>query len=416
MSLSNKLSIRDLDLKNKRVLIRVDFNVPLKDGEITNNNRIVQALPTVKYALEQGAAAVILMSHLGRPNGEAVAKYSLKPVAAEVEKLLGKPVEFLNDCVGPEVEKTCQAATDGKVILLENLRFHIEEEGSAKVDGQKVKADAEKVKAFRKSLTSLADVYVNDAFGTAHRAHSSMVGVELPQRAAGFLMQKELEYFAKALENPSRPFLAILGGAKVSDKIQLIENMLDKVNALIVCGGMAFTFKKTLDNVKIGTSLYDEAGAKLVVNLMKKAQEKNVKIVFPVDFVTADKFAPDAKTGYATDATGIPDEWMGLDCGKESSKLFRDEILKSKTIVWNGPSGVFEFDAFANGTKAVLDAVVEATKEGATTIIGGGDTATAALKWGAGEKVSHISTGGGASLELLEGKELPGVTALSSKN
>ncbi|KAL9541403.1 Phosphoglycerate kinase 2 [Mucor bainieri] len=416
MSLSNKLSIRDLDLKNKRVLIRVDFNVPLKDGEITNNNRIVQALPTVKYALEQGAAAVILMSHLGRPNGEPVAKYSLKPVAAEVEKLLGKPVEFLNDCVGPEVEKTCQAATGGKVILLENLRFHIEEEGSAKVDGQKVKADAEKVKAFRKSLTSLADVYVNDAFGTAHRAHSSMVGVELPQRAAGFLMQKELEYFAKALENPSRPFLAILGGAKVSDKIQLIENMLDKVNALIVCGGMAFTFKKTLDNVKIGTSLYDEAGAKLVANLMKKAQEKNVKIVFPVDFVTADKFAPDAKTGYATDATGIPDEWMGLDCGKESSKLFRDEILKSKTIVWNGPSGVFEFDAFANGTKAVLDAVVEATKEGATTIIGGGDTATAALKWGAGDKVSHISTGGGASLELLEGKELPGVTALSSKN
>ncbi|KAF1806550.1 phosphoglycerate kinase [Mucor lusitanicus] len=416
MSLSNKLSIRDLDLKNKRVLIRVDFNVPLKDGEITNNNRIVQALPTVKYALDQGAAAVILMSHLGRPNGEAVAKYSLKPVAAEVEKLLGKPVEFLNDCVGPEVEKTCQAATGGKVILLENLRFHIEEEGSAKVDGQKVKADAEKVKEFRKSLTSLADVYVNDAFGTAHRAHSSMVGVELPQRAAGFLMQKELEYFAKALENPSRPFLAILGGAKVSDKIQLIENMLDKVNALIVCGGMAFTFKKTLDNVKIGTSLYDEAGAKLVANLMKKAQEKNVKIVFPVDFVTADKFAPDAKTGYATDATGIPDEWMGLDCGKESSKLFRDEILKSKTIVWNGPSGVFEFDAFANGTKAVLDAVVEATKEGATTIIGGGDTATAALKWGAGDKVSHISTGGGASLELLEGKELPGVTALSSKN
>ncbi|CAO0800861.1 unnamed protein product [Mucor circinelloides] len=394
----------------------VDFNVPLKDGEITNNNRIVQALPTVKFALEQGAAAVILMSHLGRPNGEAVAKYSLKPVAAEVEKLLGKPVEFLNDCVGPEVEKTCQAATGGKVILLENLRFHIEEEGSAKVDGQKVKADAEKVKAFRKSLTSLADVYVNDAFGTAHRAHSSMVGVELPQRAAGFLMQKELEYFAKALENPSRPFLAILGGAKVSDKIQLIENMLDKVNSLIVCGGMAFTFKKTLDNVKIGTSLYDEAGSKLVENLMKKAQEKNVKILFPVDFVTADKFAPDAKTGYATDATGIPDEWMGLDCGEESSKLFRDEILKSKTIVWNGPSGVFEFDAFANGTKAVLNAVVEATKEGATTIIGGGDTATAALKWGAGDKVSHISTGGGASLELLEGKELPGVTALSSKN
>lgn len=229
----------------------------MKDGEITNNNRIVQALPTVQYALEQGAAAVILMSHLGRPNGEAVAKYSLKPVAAEVEKLLGKPVDFLNDCVGPEVEKTCQAATGGKVILLENLRYHIEEEGSAKnADGKKVKADAEAVKKFRASLTSLADVYVNDAFGTAHRAHSSMVGVDLPQRAAGFLMQKELEYFAKALENPQRPFLAILGGAKVSDKIQLIENMLDKVNALIICGGMAFTFKKTLNNVNVSIAIF----------------------------------------------------------------------------------------------------------------------------------------------------------------
>jgi phosphoglycerate kinase len=244
----------------------VDFNVPLKEGEITNNNRIVQALPTVEYALGQGAAAVILMSHLGRPNGEVVAKYSLKPVAAEVEKLLGKPVEFLNDCAGPEVEKTCQAATGGKIILLENLRFHIEEEGSAKVDGQKVKADAKKVQEFRDSLTSLADVYVNDAFGTAHRAHSSMVGVKLPQLAAGFLMQKELEYFAKALENPSRPFLAILGGAKVSDKIQLIENMLDKVNSLIVCGGMAFTFKKTLDNVKVRFFFND---IELVMMVMK---------------------------------------------------------------------------------------------------------------------------------------------------
>ncbi|CEG84745.1 Putative Phosphoglycerate kinase [Rhizopus microsporus] len=388
----------------------------MKDGAITNNNRIVQALPTVQYALDNGASAVILMSHLGRPNGEVVEKYSLKPVAAEVEKLLNKPVQFLSDCVGPEVEKACQSATGGKVILLENLRFHIEEEGSAKKDGQKVKADPEAVQKFRASLTSLADVYVNDAFGTAHRAHSSMVGVDLPQRAAGFLMQKELEYFAKALENPSRPFLAILGGAKVSDKIQLIENMLDKVNALIICGGMAFTFKKTLNNVKIGTSLFDEAGSKLVDNLVKKAAEKNVKLVFPVDFITADKFDANAKTGYATDADGIPDDWMGLDCGEQSSKLFREEILKSKTIVWNGPSGVFEFDAFASGTKSVLEAVIEATKEGATTIIGGGDTATAALKWGAGDKVSHISTGGGASLELLEGKELPGVTALSSKN
>ncbi|KAJ2963743.1 hypothetical protein NQZ79_g1242 [Umbelopsis isabellina] len=416
MSLSNKLSIRDLQLKDKRVLIRVDFNVPLKDGKISNNNRIVQALPTVKFALDNGAAAVILMSHLGRPDGKRQDKYSLAPVAAEVEKLLGKPVTFLNDCVGSEVESECKAASGGKVILLENLRFHIEEEGSAKdKDGNKTKADPESVKKFRASLTSLADVYVNDAFGTAHRAHSSMVGVELPQRAAGFLMQKELEYFAKVLEHPERPFLAILGGAKVSDKIKLIENMLDKVNALIVCGGMAFTFKKTLEDVKIGKSLFDKAGAELVQGLVEKAKAKNVKMIFPVDYVTADDFSPNANTGYATDADGIPDDREGLDCGKESNKIFRDEILSAKTILWNGPTGVFEFDKFANGTKSALDAVIEATNKGATSIIGGGDTATAALQWGAEGKISHISTGGGASLELLEGKELPGVSALSTK-
>ncbi|KAI8370485.1 3-phosphoglycerate kinase [Radiomyces spectabilis] len=416
MSLSSKLSIKDLDLKNKRVLIRVDFNVPMKDGSITNNNRIVQALPTVKYALDNGAAAVILMSHLGRPNGENVPKYSLEPVAKEVEKLLKKPVTFLKDCVGPEVEKACQGAKDGQVILLENLRFHIEEEGSAKdANGNKKKADPKAVEEFRKSLTSLADVYVNDAFGTAHRAHSSMVGVELPQRAAGFLMQKELEYFAKVLEKPERPFLAILGGAKVSDKIKLIENMLDKVNSLIICGGMSFTFKKTLENVKIGTSLFDQAGSELVEGLVEKAKAKNVKLIFPVDYVTADKFSPDAKTGYATDSEGIPDDYMGLDCGKESNKIFAEEILKAKTILWNGPTGVFEFEKFANGTKSALDAVVEATEKGATSIIGGGDTATAALNWGKGDKISHVSTGGGASLELLEGKVLPGVDALSTK-
>ncbi|KAG0165948.1 phosphoglycerate kinase [Apophysomyces sp. BC1034] len=416
MSLSNKLSIRDLDLKDKRVLIRVDFNVPLKDSNITNNNRIVQALPTVRYALEQGAKAVILMSHLGRPNGQVQAKFSLAPVAKEVEKLLNKPVTFLSDCVGPDVEKVCQEAKDGQVILLENLRFHIEEEGSAKdAEGKKTKADPEAVQKFRASLTSLADVYVNDAFGTAHRAHSSMVGVQLPQRAAGFLMQKELEYFAKVLEHPERPFLGILGGAKVSDKIMLIENMLDKVNSLIICGGMSFTFKKALENVKIGNSLFDQPGAELVPALVEKAKAKNVKLVFPVDYVTANEFSPDAETGAATDAEGIPDNWMGLDCGEESSKIFREEILKSKTILWNGPTGVFEFEKFANGTKKALAAVIAATESGATTIIGGGDTATAALQWGAEGKISHISTGGGASLELLEGKVLPGVDALSTK-
>ncbi|KAI7866961.1 3-phosphoglycerate kinase [Spinellus fusiger] len=416
MSLSNKLSIHDVSVQGKRVLIRVDFNVPLKGNTITNNNRIVQALPTVQHVLKHGASAVILMSHLGRPNGQVNTEYSLAPVAKELERLLEKPVQFLDNCVGPAVEKVCSEATNGQVILLENLRFHIEEEGSRKDENNtKVKADADKVKAFRASLTRLADVYVNDAFGTAHRAHSSMVGVDLSVRASGFLMKKELEYFAKVLENPERPFLAILGGAKVSDKIKLIESILDKVNTLIICGGMSFTFKKTLENVKIGTSLFDASGAELVQSLVEKAKAKNVKLVFPVDYVTADAFSPDATTGYATDAQGIADHLMGLDCGKESNAIFREEILKSKTILWNGPTGVFEFEKFASGTRSALEAVIEATKNGAVTVVGGGDTATAALNWNAEGKISHISTGGGASLELLEGKELPGVAALSTQ-
>ncbi|TGZ76880.1 phosphoglycerate kinase [Ascodesmis nigricans] len=417
MSLSNKLSIADVDVKGKRVLIRVDFNVPLDGKKITNPQRIVGALPTIKYAIDNGAKAVILMSHLGRPNGQRNPKYSLEPVKAELEKQLGgKPVTFLNDCVGKDVEEHVAKADNGEVILLENLRFHIEEEGSAKdADGKKVKADAEKVKAFRASLTNLGDVYVNDAFGTAHRAHSSMVGVDLPQKAAGFLVKKELEYFAKALESPERPFLAILGGAKVSDKIQLIDNLIPKVDSLIIGGGMAFTFKKTLDGVAIGNSLFDEEGSKTVGDLVEKAKKNNVELVLPVDYITADKFSKDAKTGYATDADGIPEGWMGLDCGEKSIELFKKTISKAKTILWNGPPGVFEFDAFAKGTKGTLDAVLEAVSNGTTVIIGGGDTATVAAKYGVENKISHVSTGGGASLELLEGKELPGVTALSSK-
>ncbi|CAH0039477.1 unnamed protein product [Clonostachys rhizophaga] len=418
MSLSNKLSIADVDVKGKRVLIRVDFNVPLDaDKNVTNPQRIVGALPTIKYAIDNGAKAVILMSHLGRPNGAVNPKYSLKPVVPVLEKLLGKSVTFAPDSVGPEVEAIVNKADNGEVILLENLRFHIEEEGSAKdAEGKKVKADKAQVDAFRKGLTALGDVYVNDAFGTAHRAHSSMVGVDLPQKASGFLVKKELEYFAKALESPQRPFLAILGGAKVSDKIQLIDNLLDKVNTLIICGGMAFTFKKVLNNVAIGSSLFDEAGAKTVESLVQKAKDKNVKIVLPVDYITADKFDKDANTGKATDAEGIPDGWMGLDCGEESIKLYKEAISEAKTILWNGPAGVFEFDKFATGTKATLDAVVEGVqKDGKIVIIGGGDTATVAAKYGVEDKLSHVSTGGGASLELLEGKELPGITALSSK-
>ncbi|RLV96688.1 Phosphoglycerate kinase [Spathaspora sp. JA1] len=415
MSLSNKLSVKDLDVTGKRVFIRVDFNVPLDGKTITNNQRIVAALPTIQYVLEKKAKSVILASHLGRPNGEPNAKYSLAPVAAELEKLLGKPVKFLSDSVGPEVEAAVNAGENGQVFLLENLRFHIEEEGSSKKDGVKTKADPEAVKKFRAELTSLADVYVNDAFGTAHRAHSSMVGFDLPQRASGFLMAKELEYFAKALENPARPFLAILGGAKVSDKIQLIDNLLDKVDLLIVGGGMAFTFKKVLDNMAIGDSLFDEAGSKNVENLVAKAKKNGVELILPVDFVTADKFDKDATVGTATEAEGIPDKWMGLDAGPKSRELFSQAVAKAKTIVWNGPPGVFEFEKFAAGTKSLLDDAVKSAEAGNIVIIGGGDTATVAKKYGVVDKLSHVSTGGGASLELLEGKELPGVVALSNK-
>ena len=412
-----KLFIEDIDLKGKRALIRVDFNVPQDKvtGAITNTKRIEAALPTIRYALEQGAS-VVLMSHLGRPDGKRIEKFSLKPVADALAKLLGKPVQFLNDCVGAEVEAACAKAKPGDVVLLENLRFHIEEEGKVKLeDGSKLKADPEKVKAFRASLTKLGDVYINDAFGTAHRDHSSMTGVQLPQRACGYLMKKELDAFGAVLDHPKRPLLAILGGAKVSDKIQLINNLLDKADEIIIGGGMAFTFKKVLNNMAIGNSLYDAEGAKLVPDLMKKAQAKGKKIILPVDYVCGDKFAADAQVKVADDASGIADGWMGLDVGPNSTALFLDAIKNAKTIIWNGPAGVFEFPAFEKATKAMADAIVAVTQTGATTIIGGGDTATAAKKYGADKKVTHTSTGGGASLEFLEGKVLPGVAALSEK-
>ncbi|KAJ1755317.1 phosphoglycerate kinase [Coemansia sp. RSA 2523] len=417
MSISNKLSIKDVDVKNKRALVRVDFNVPQnKQQVITNNARIEAALPTIKYLQEQGAAGVVLMSHLGRPNGQVVAKYSLKPVADELQKLLGQEVTFLSDCVGAEVESACANLTGGQVVLLENLRFHIEEEGSAKdSEGNKIKADPSKVKEFRESLTKLGDIYVNDAFGTAHRAHSSMVGVELPVRAAGFLMQKELEYFGKVTENPAHPYLAILGGAKVSDKILLIDSLLEKVDLMIVTGGMAYTFHKVLSGMSIGGSLYDPKGAEIVQKLVDKAKARGVEFVLPTDFVTADDFSPDANTGHATVEGGIADGWQGLDIGPESIKQFGAVIAKAKTIVWNGPCGVFEFAKFANGTNKTMDEIIKAYENGATTIIGGGDSATAAANRNVTDKFSHVSTGGGASLELLEGKELPGVAALSTK-
>ncbi len=409
-------SLRDLDLAGKRALIRVDFNVPQDKatGAITNNQRIVAALPTIKHVLDHGGS-VVLMSHLGRPNGEKVEKYTLRPVATELEKLLGKPVKFVAECSGALAEEACANLPPGDVVLLENLRFHIEEEGKAKkADGSSVKADPAQVAAFRASLSKLGDVYVNDAFGTAHRAHSSMVGVDLPQKAAGFLMEKELNAFAAVLEHPQRPLLAILGGAKIADKIPLITNLIEKADEIIIGGGMAYTFKKVLDGMEIGGSLFDPEGAKIVADLVAKAKARNVKLIFPVDYVCGDAFSADANTQAADDASGIPAGWEGLDAGPKSIALYREAILRAKTIIWNGPPGVFEFDKFASATKAMAEAVAEATANGATTVVGGGDTATAAKKFGVAGQVSHCSTGGGASLEFLEGKELPGVAALAA--
>ncbi len=412
-----KKTIKDLNLAGKRVFIRVDFNVPQdkQTGEITNAQRITAALPTIQYALDQGAS-VVLASHLGRPNGQKIPKFTLKPVAAKLQELLGRPVKFLDDCVGPEVESTCASLTPGEVILLENVRFHIEEEGKAKdADGNSVKADPAKVAAFRASLTKLGDVYVNDAFGTSHRAHSSVTGVDLPDKVAGFLVEKELAAFAAVLENPKRPLLAILGGAKIADKIPLIRSLLDKADDIIIGGGMAYTFRKIINGMEIGNSLFDPAGAEIVNELMNLAKEKGVTIHLPVDFITGDDFSPTANTGTATVEEGIPEGWEGLDIGPKSRALFTDVIAKSKTIIWNGPTGVFEFDKFAEGTKSMANAVAAATAAGAITVVGGGDTATAAKKFGVIDKVTHASTGGGASLELLEGKILPGVASLDEK-
>ena len=408
-------TLRDLDFAGKRALIRVDFNVPQDKatGAITNNQRIVAALPTIEHVLGHGGS-VVVMSHLGRPNGQKVDKYTLQPVAVELEKLLGKSVKFVPDCSGPAAEEACAKLQPGDVVLLENLRFHLEEEGKAKnEDGSSVKADPAQVAAFRASLSKLGDVYINDAFGTAHRAHSSMVGIDLPQKAAGFLMEKELNAFAAVLEHPQRPLLAILGGAKIADKIPLITNLIEKADAIIIGGGMAYTFKKVIDGMEIGDSLFDPEGAKIVADLVAKAEERKVKLIFPVDFVCGDAFSPDANMQMADDASGIPAGWEGLDAGPKSIALYRQAIMGAKTIIWNGPPGVFEFEKFSGASKAMAEAVAEATAQGATTVVGGGDTATAAKKFGVADKVSHCSTGGGASLEFLEGKVLPGVAALA---
>jgi enolase len=412
----NKLNIDAVDVGGKRVFIRVDFNVPQdkKDPSIiTNTQRIDAALPTIKHCLDKGAKSVVLCSHLGRPDGNAVEKFSLAPVAKCLEGKLGKSVMFLKDSCGSEVEAACKDPAPGSVILLENIRYHVEEEGKGvDKDGNKIKAGKEETAAFRSSLSKLADIYCNDAFGTAHRGHSSMVGEGYSVKCSGFLVAKELSAFAKVLDSPARPLTAILGGAKVSDKIQLIKNLLDKVNIMIIGGGMAFTFLKVLKGLEIGNSLYDEEGSKIVQEIMDKATQKGVEIILPCDFVCSSKFGEDGEIQTADEKSGIPVGFMGLDCGPKSIENNAAAIAKSKTIIWNGPMGVFEMGSFEKGTKAMMDKIVEVTKSGAVTVIGGGDTATACKKYDTEDKVTHCSTGGGASLELLEGKVLPGVAAL----
>ncbi len=407
----NKQSIDDLNMKGKRVLVRVDFNVPLtEDRKVADDKRIVAALPTIKKVIAEGGKA-ILMSHLGRPDGEKKPEFSLAPVAEHLSKLLGKPVAFATDCVGPIAEKIVAQMKDGDVALLENLRFHPEEEG--KKAGKKM--TKEERAWFIDGLAKLGDLYVDDAFGTAHRPHASMSGIpeKLGQGAAGYLMQKELEYFAKVFDNPEHPLLAILGGAKVSDKILVIENLLKKVDCLIIGGAMAYTFLKA-KGVNVGASRVEEDFIDKAKEALKAAKERNVNLLLPVDHVIAKEFPAGDKevVGEIAGGEAIPDGFIGLDIGPKTIMLFVKEIAKSKTIIWNGPMGVFEAKGFEKGTFAVAEAMANS---GAVTVIGGGDSASAAKKSGFAKKFSHISTGGGASLELMEGKLLPGVAALSDR-
>lgn len=415
----NKVTVKDLDLRGKRVLMRVDFNVPIKDGKVGDDTRMTAALPTITYALEQGTS-VVLMSHLGRPKGKPNPDSSLAPVATHLGELLGREVAFAPDCVGDEVQAMADALEPGQVLLLENMRFHPEEEGKVKSgddasDEEKAAAKAEmknKQLAFAEALSKLGDVYVNDAFGTAHRAHAStaVVARYFDQCACGFLMQKEIEYIGGAVANPQKPFVAILGGAKVSDKVNVITNLLGKVDALIVGGAMAYTFYRAR-GLPTGSSLVEEDKVDLARDILAKAQAAGVKLLLPVDHVVADKFAEDAATQQVGEAD-IPDGWMALDIGPESARQFAEALAGARTVVWNGPMGCFEMVPFAAGTLRMARAVADVD---GTTIIGGGDSVSAVNKSGLAPRMSHISTGGGASLEYLEGKELPGIAALTDK-
>lgn len=393
-----KKTVKDVDVRSRRVLVRVDYNVPLDaNGNVSDDKRITASLPTINYLLEQGAR-IILCSHLGRPKGEVKKEFSLAPVAKRLKELLpGVNIYFASDCIGEEAERKAAALKDGEILLLENLRFHKEEE----------KNDPE----FAKKLASLAEIYVSDAFGTVHRAHASTAGVAayLPA-VAGFLIGKELSIMGGALENPERPFVAILGGAKVADKIGVITNLLNKCDTLLIGGGMAYTFFKAM-GYEIGDSLLDAESIDLAKQLMETAKQKGVKLLLPVDTVVAKAFAADAEH-MTVSANAIPAGWQGLDIGEKTRELFAAEIKNAKTVIWNGPMGVFEFPEFAKGTEAVAKACAEC---GGTTIIGGGDSASAVKKLGYADKMTHISTGGGASLEFLEGKVLPGVAALNDK-
>ena len=397
----NKLTINDLDLRGKRVFIRVDFNVPLKDGVVTDDTRIRESLPTLRLAIQKGGR-LVLASHLGRPKGGPDSKYSLVHVSKKLQELIGRPVRFSSDCVGPVPESKSKTLADGDILLLENVRFHPEEEKNDE--------------AFSKHLAALCDgLFVCDAFGSAHRAHASVVGITrfVQQSAAGLLMEKELAYLGKAITNPARPFVAILGGAKVSDKIEVVENLMKIADAMLIGGGMAYTFLKA-EGQPIGKSLVEDDKLELARRLRQEAQEKKFALLLPVDQVVGAEFKADTAT-QTLSVSATPDGWMGLDIGPKTIDTYRQKIASAKTIVWNGPMGVFEMPAFAQGTLEVAKAVAAATGSGATSIVGGGDSVAAVHQAGVADKISHISTGGGASLEFLGGRKLPGVEALTDK-